>query len=246
MSNSSQPLAYAHRPNASIQPLGPALRAGNLATIMGGLAGVSSVFLIRDADGWALPHAIIFACTALAAFRSQRMFRRAAGDFPTILHRGWPTMDALAAGLTLFIGLLPWIATWRHTDIWHWNAGRAVLGIGLGMLAGLSVRHRFRYRTLAAIVGPGASRRAAYMLNAAGDTRAGFELVYLSCVAAALFGPAVNWLGQPIDPNIQDILMIAVFACAWVYGIVWATALVGMAWSDLLAARQNPITFATP
>jgi hypothetical protein len=236
----SQPLAYATRPGVSIHLLGPALRAGNVATLMGGVSGVSCVLLIHNAGEWAFPHAILFAITALAAFRSQRMFRRAAGEFPSILHRGWPTMDAMAAVLTFFIGLLPWIATWRHTDIWHWNAGRAVLGVGLGILAGLSVRHRFRYRTLAAILGPGGSKRAAYLLNAAGDTRAGFELVYLSCVAAALFGPAVNWLGRPLDPNVQEILSIAVFACAWVYGIVWATALVGMAWSDLIVSTRQP------
>ena len=219
-----EPLTYSSLAAASPALLAPALRGSAFALAFGGLAGLSCVALLRDPRDWAATHCIILTMAALATLRASRALRAACWPFPTLIRRDWFALDALAALAMFMIGLLPWVATFNHTDIWHWAPGQAALGATILMLAATSLRHRQRYRALATIFGPCGYPRTAYTLNAAGDVRTFFETAWFGVVALALIGPAVHWLGRADADLLAMSSMIAAGACAWICAVVWAAA----------------------
>ena len=231
------PLTYASVANASPRALAPALRWATIATLLGGLAGLSCAVLMRSPREWAAAHGVMMAMVSIAAWRASRTLRYACAPFPTLTKRDWPAMDALAAVSMFFIGVLPWIATLKHTDIWHWGYGQSMLGAMVLVLAMTSLRHRKRYRALAAVLGPAGHSKTAYALNSVGDTRSTFEAAWFGCVAVAMIGPAVHWFGRRDAEDLSALSLIAVYACGWMCIAIWAGAIAVMARSAFVAGR---------
>src|SRR4051812_47001576 len=89
------PLGYASIASASPRALAPALRWATIATLLGGLAGLSCAVLMRSPREWAAAHGVMMAMVSIAAWRASRTLRSASAPFPTLSKRDWPTMDAL-------------------------------------------------------------------------------------------------------------------------------------------------------
>lgn len=234
------PLPYQSRYTASPRTLAPAMRWATFAMAFGGLAGVSCVTLMRQPREWAAAHALILAMAASASWHASLMLRRASSDFPSLVKRDWPILDALAAVAIFMVGLVPWLSTLHHTDVWHWSTGQTALGGMVLVLAVTSLRHRKRYRALAAVFGPAGYPRTAYALDAVGDSRSLFEAAWFCCVALAAIGPAVHWFAPIGGDQLALLTTVAVSACSWICVLIWIAATAVIARAAYVAGACPP------